>query len=505
MRKLKKADYNRIYSKLVRRAHSNFSRKNYDECLKYIRYAAECMYAINNIYADGALENLLKSVGDIHFKQQQVQPIKGRFVILDTKGSDNRGLTQQYLRAMMRNSYEFRLITLRSDVDAFSNTIKEIRDYGDKGDFEYIAGSNLTNLEITRKVIDLIATFRPEAVFLHLMPYDCISLMAINALKGIDYFNINLTDHAFWMGSGYIDYNIEMRPYGKTVSVEKRGLKEEQEIEMPFYPIIDKNPVPFAGFPEMPEDAVVVFTGGAPYKMMGENDFFFKNIINDILNISEKVYVLVAGFWPDSLEFKEKLKFIDAKDRIFNIGIRRDIQEVFAHCDIYLGTYPLMGGLMSQYAAYFSKPIVCLLPKGPSEFSRVESFVNHFDNGVHTFERYDDCIDYAKRLVLDPEYRKQCGDKLVNSIMTEEIFAVRFERMIRDRKLSMGFKEVGIDYDGVSDLYVEVENTSHLMLKSLVNRLKLDVIGVLTGYWDVVAAIFFQLALDKARLMLNNR
>ena len=50
----------------------------------------------------------------------------------------------------------------------------------------------------------------------------------------------------------------------------------------------------------------------------------------------------------------------------FFIGRRKRmaaIDAVFENCDIYLGTYPICGGLMSQYAAMHAKPILAYFEK----------------------------------------------------------------------------------------------------------------------------------------------
>lgn len=54
--------------------------------------------------------------------------------------------------------------------------------------------------------------------------------------KPITRYLINLQDQTFWLGGNAIDYSIEFRPFGASVSMERRGLKREQLLMLPFYP-----------------------------------------------------------------------------------------------------------------------------------------------------------------------------------------------------------------------------------------------------------------------------
>ena len=52
----------------------------------------------------------------------------------------------------------------------------------------------------------------------------------------------------FWLGAKAIDYVLEFRQFGVSVSQQRRGIISQQQLLVPFYPIIDNNP--FQGFPK---------------------------------------------------------------------------------------------------------------------------------------------------------------------------------------------------------------------------------------------------------------
>lgn len=76
---------------------------------------------------------------------------------------------------------------------------------------------------------------------------------------------------------------------------------------------------------------------------------------------------------------------------VFLIGDRHDINEVFKHSDIFLNTYPIGGGLMTQYAAANSKPILSLGVKDEIDTYIVEEMVNQKGVGTRTFFQSRNC------------------------------------------------------------------------------------------------------------------
>ncbi|MBQ9670119.1 MAG: hypothetical protein IJV23_03775 [Prevotella sp.] len=458
---------NSIYQKLLDQASKEFECSNYNVALRNVENAARWAYNFNVFYTDSRAELLLKSISRRCLEKKQAIIEKERFVVLDTEGLDNRGLTQQYLRALEANHFEYLFITLRSDISPLKDTIAEIENstYGHVITFE---GKKLTLMEKAERIRNMIIQFHAGKVLLHLMPWDVSSLIAIYSIEGVESYNINLTDHAFWLGASFINFNIEFRPYGKTVSLQKRRLSLEQLLEYPFYPIkpLKNN---FEGFPEIPHDSIVIFTGGAPYKMTDADNTFFLKIIDGILGLSPKVVVLVAGFSRNDVSFQNNIKEMKHKDRVYNIGIRKDINEVYKHSDIYLQTYPSYGGLMTQYAIMNRKPVLNFVKKG--EIISFEGMVNHFGKGTKCFENYDEFISYGKRLIEDKEYRVSEGEKGYNLMMNEERFNKMFVEVIFNHKNNFSWPTIDIDYESVSNSYISLAKIqNYAILRLLVNE-----------------------------------
>lgn len=488
MKPYKKDDIENIYSILLQNAVRSYESKHFDDAIKYVISSVKWAYNFNNIYADPEAEGLLKSISEAIVESRNIpSPIPNRCVLVDSFLIDNRGLSQQYLRAMIANNMDILVVFTNAGGSVGKDTLKEIQRYAKASILTFPKGTDY--FEQTRHAVERIADFSPAHIFLHLIPWDMVALMACHAIKGSKIYNINLTDHAYWMGASFIDYNLEFRPYGMTISFEKRGLRQEQLIGLPYYPIAPVK-AEFAGLPELPADAVKVFTGGALYKMLGKDDIFFR-IMDCVLCVSPNVYIMVAGFNHDN-RFDEKCAAMKHGDRVIQIGVRRDIDEVFKRCDIYLGTYPMTGGLMSQYAAKHKRPIIAFHNEG-DVMNAVEEFVDYYGSGYKSLSSFDELTVYASKLIHEEAFRVEEGNRLHEGMMDEERFKNEFLSLISAGKTSFSWKKDNINYEAFFERYLDLENNNGFMATlDIAAKLKAKSITKLKGFrLNMLEALLF--------------
>ena len=494
MKKFTAQDVESIYEQMVVKATKSFKKKRFFIAYRYIKAAAKWAYGFNFIFCDRRLENMIHSMGAEMIRKKCVNNNnEERFVLLDTCSEDNRGLHQQYLRAFEKLGISYLFITLRKDIAPLKRTIEEISSYSKGMAWHYDAaeGNPYKKADI---ISDVIYNYSPNRIFLHLMPSDIVSLMAIDAIAGPKKYNINLTDHAFWLGASFVDYNIEFRGCGRTISLEKRGFNGSQLINLPFYPIIQKNNINDL-LPARENGDVIVFTGGAPYKMVGNDNYFFKIIIDGILSISHSVKVWVAGFNVGDKLLENILEGMKNRDRIINIGVRKDINNVFEHCDVYLGTYPMGGGLMSQYAAINGKPILSFSDSNTPVVFNVDSIVNQCSEAMHSFFNIDEFLNYARQLVFDKDFRELEGNHNKTAIMSEDKFNKSFQSALLDNTPIVTWKDEVIDYDKIIKSYLDFDNEgSHNNVVEIISVLKFSSLILLWKYLPIVIPVFWRLA-----------
>lgn len=483
MKPYTKQDIDIIYGRLIQSANKNYNAAKLEHALKDIETAANWAYNFNHIYTDHETERLLKQIGSMAVEPVQIMPLKtDHCVLIDSFLLDNRGLSQQYIRAMMANKMHILVVYTNAGGNPGTDTMAEIKAYDKAEIITFPTGIN--RIEEAKRVVKSILDFSPAHIFLHLTPWDTVALMVCHAVKGASIYQINITDHAYWLGAEFIDYNLEFRPYGMTVSVEKRGLKQERCLALPYYPITPIS-TEFEGLPQIPENAIKIFTGGSLYKMLGKDDIFFQ-MMERILAISSNVFILVAGFDSDK-RFDKKIARLKGRERVLQIGMRRDIDAVFELCDIYLGTYPIAGGLMSQYAAKHGKPIISYHDKG-DKMNAVEEFVNFFQQEFQSFDDLTDMTVYAEKLINCEDYRVAQGSILQAGMMNEERFNNEFLRVISLHQSSFTWQKDEIDCESLFEYYLELENTKGFgATKSLVVSQKLLAFTKLNSYWTNIS------------------
>lgn len=497
MRQFCKTDIKDIYNKLVDVAKKALKKNDYNASAKFIREAAKWAYNTNIFYYEPELEILLKTLSDKYLQKKEIIPNINKYILLDTEAIDNRGLTQQYIKAMIANKIEFQFITLQTKTDLIKDTLSIIKSY-QKANIIIIKGVNNDDVLLARTIQNEIYKFSPEKILLHIKPWDVTSLLAIHSITGSKIYNINMTDHAFWLGASFIDYNIEFRPYGMTISKEQRGLKDNQLLPMPFYPITSgKNT--FEGFPNETIGKIIIFTGGSPYKMYDKEQTFLLKIIDSILSLSDKTVVLLAGVPKNNPIIIDAISKMDNSDRLIFLGTRKDINEVFNHCDIYLNTYPVEGGLMLQYAATNAKPIISYTNNAKGRKEAVESFVNHYNDSFNTFTDIKDVINYTRNLLYDSEFRKNEGLKNKESVMNEDSFNHVFYQTIMSNKNQFLWTDLDIDYESISNLYIEQENnTLHTGYRRLVQIFKMKLYILFPKYaWNTT---YFLIEMIKRKI-----
>ena len=138
-----------------------------------------------------------------------------------------------------------------------NNLVAELENYAKAQIFKI--DKSLNNVDQVLALHIKISEYKPEIAFLHMTPWDVNAIAVFFTFNHIVRYQINITDHAFWLGVGICDYCIEFRNYGANISMEKREIEEKQLLFQPFYPIVKS--VPFKGYPFVVKDnSVVIFS-----------------------------------------------------------------------------------------------------------------------------------------------------------------------------------------------------------------------------------------------------
>jgi hypothetical protein len=439
-------------------------KKNVYKSVKYSEVAAKIGYNFNFKYTDDELENNINHIASLLLRKNlNFTGNQNRIVFYDSFSIDNKGLTQQYLRAIFSWNLELLYITPQKKIG--HQILKELNDYP-KSKILILSKKSFENNLKTG--IDSILQFKPGKTFLHFSPWDIFGFVLWTQINSTERFFINLTDHAFWLGKTCIDYILEYRNYGISISEKMRNIPKEKILHQAFYPIISSSP--FLGFPISRKEKIIAFAGSSYYKTYGEN-FLFLNLMKEVLCQNENLIFLFAGFGNDK-PIRKFIKDNQLETCFFLIGNRKDISEFFRNIDIYVNTYPLSGGLMTQYAAIMNKPIIGFSDEKLYSCNDIEDLLGLESKGLLIKKTKESFIKYFNELINDEAKRDENILFTKNAVLNKANFNISLKKTIENKKSNTKKHQIKIYQTKLFDTYIDIENNflkayNKMLFKSL--------------------------------------
>ena len=270
----------KVLNKIYKKISENFKKGNHEKNLFLIKTYANIMYMYNQIYTNAEIEDILYKTVNLIYTKPNVEPSKldeKTVIFYDGFGFDNRGLIQIYLKALCKK-YHVIYITSVANKKRLHNITELIS--LTNNEIYYVKGKNM--IDCIRELIDITNKVKPKNMFLYTNPYDIIGVAFFELYENIIYrYQINLTDHAFWIGTKAFDYCIEFRNYGASISAQYRGISKEKLVKLPFYPDINYSQK-FEGYPFKIDETKnkFIFSGGSLYKTFGDDNKYYHIIEN---------------------------------------------------------------------------------------------------------------------------------------------------------------------------------------------------------------------------------
>lgn len=454
-------DIKQGYKGMKRLAQKAFAEGDYETSFRYVEKCTTIAQQFNWIYADDELEDLLCEIGQTIIPGASTSCCSNldRVVLYDDFCT-SFVLALQYLDALVGMGKEILYITSK-DVNAnlkFSHIIGIVQSRP-KVKIHIVPQGNTTERSID--IYNSIVGFCPGQVLLHIKAFSDALPSLYRLPKSIKRYIINLADQTFWLGKKAIDYVLEFRQFGVSVSQQRRGIKPEQQLLVPFYPIVDGND--FEGFPkECASNKVIVFSGGDFYKVLDKKKTYWKLVKHLLDTYPQIVFLFATKITGTSTDLIDRFITDNGfQGRFIYIGFRKDINEVFKHCDIYMGTCPASGSLMSQLAAVNAKPILQYYYPGTPD-DETEQAICYHDKFSISFQNEDAFMEEAHRLISDGEYRKKQGERLKNAMITPE----QFDKLVSDT-LSTNVSQIplepfDVNYPLLDDRWFALEKVGYI-------------------------------------------
>lgn len=410
-----------LVEKLKSDIKKELNQKNEEMALQLI-YSCALILQTNIYYVDEEIEADLKTVADNMSLAHPEQFKADTLLFYDGFGLNDRGLAQIYLNALckLRNVVYVTYEDRKSDIPDLMRIING----GINCKAVFIKRNRCGFKEQIVALNDVIFAEQPYEFFFYSTPDDVVGTVVMNSYQGlIRRYQINLTDHAFWLGARCIDKCIEFRDYGASVSKKYRSIDEKSIVKLPFYPQTHPERE-FQGYPfKKIEGQKVVFSGGGLYKTLGDDNKYYK-IVDHILSNYKDVIFWYAGSGDDR-ELKKILnKF---PERAYYTAERSDLFQVLQHSYFYLSTYPMCGGLMYQFATSAGK-----IPITLKYDDMTDGFLINQENLGIEFDGLDALYEEVDRLINDNKYYENKSGKMKNAVISEVDFLNHLNRILND-------------------------------------------------------------------------
>ncbi len=411
-----------IVSDLKKFANKAYEKHKYDEALSLVSICSSILYQTNIYYRDNDLEELVEKVAEnVCTKPSNYQRDDEVCLFWDGFGLNDRGLAQIYLKALCKTK-KIIYVTYEDRKDQIPDLKLILEKDGNK--YLFIDRKKSPFIKQIRQLEKIIEKYKPSNFFFYTVPDDVVATPIMYACEGFfKRVQINLTDHAFWLGAGCIDICVEFREYGASVSTVYRQIEADKIRIIPFYPMLHEERE-FQGFPfEVKEGQKVVFSGGALYKTLGANNLYYK-VVDRLLEQNSDVIFWYAGSGND-YELKNLIKKYPG--RAYLTAERSDLFQVLKHSTFYLSTYPLCGGLMYQYAAKSGKVPVTLVNNEITDGFLLNQKKLHIE-----FNNVDEMFVEIEKLLNDSLYAKKRENEMINAVISEESFNSKVAKIFSD-------------------------------------------------------------------------
>lgn len=172
------------FNKLKTYANKCFSKHDYKQALSAIETASKLMYNFNLIYTDDDMENMLSQIGQIVLKRNNKikSPVKNnRVIFYDYFAIDNRGLTQQYITALIESGYEILFITYeQKNMKKSERIFLQLNQY-EKAKIYTIKKKGY--IESAKELYDIINNYDADTVLLHTSPWDVVGILTFSQIN----------------------------------------------------------------------------------------------------------------------------------------------------------------------------------------------------------------------------------------------------------------------------------------------------------------------------------
>lgn len=388
----------------------------YEKALSGINTYASYAYDFNQFYTNENIENAIIDIEHrLNFPDNLKKAVEKNVLYYDGFWNvDTRGLTLIYLEALFDLGFNVYYVTNEAAKGKKPVTEKLIKERN--GKIVYITEPLNNHINQFKALCKIFEYIEPKHAFFYAYPFDVSGAMAFNRYEkhGVKRYQIDLTDHAYWLGVNSFDYCLESRNFGINLAYYERKIPIEKIAYGTWSYPVSLGDTPFMGYPfEKNEGDFIIFSGGSSYKTIDKNKTYYK-IVKVLLDKFSQVKFWYAG---DVIQEDMRSLLSDYPNRVFFTRERKDLVPILENIDLFLNTYPLIGGLMFQYSAMSGKSPYTLILDDSTKGLLMDD-----ENLDIYFKSVEDMIEDIDKYISDSDYRNKKNNNIINKASTRELF-----------------------------------------------------------------------------------
>ncbi len=416
----------------LRRAYRN---KDYVQTLSYLRFLSHLYWESNYKMTSDTVEEITAKtayqiLGDTTIENAD----KHRVCFYDFFGLYDRGLAMIYLHALIGLGYYVDYIIY--EFVPMQYKFQEIFGNDQSVCCKVIPRCGIVDrMRILQKYLKESSA---SSFFFYSVPDDVAGAGVFSTIKGkcLRYL-IDLTDHAYWLGKCAADYIVGFRNYGYNIALQYRKIDSEKLLILPFYPD-SREMYAFEGLPFDDRKRRFVFSGGSIYKIDGATNNLYEEIVRHILDQDSNMCFVYAGNGKSEILDRIKQGY---PDRFYQIDERKDLDALLQRAYIYLSTYPLGGGVLTQFACK-NGCIPITFCDEPNGITDPKTYLINPDKVHFSFYRKEDLFSEIDKLIHDNQYYDEAKKNLKDLVITKEEFQEQLQCiLLRQRTKYQGIYE----------------------------------------------------------------
>lgn len=435
----KREKVNGLLERLSNIAKVGIKKKNYEKAMAAMAASGKIQYMYNQRYTDTVLENDILEIAKIK-KEKYIDRIRkmkiqnNTVLFYDGFGLDTRGVAIMYLNALAKNDYHIVYVTKNEAKEQQPEIHKTLCNANVT--WKYISMRNSYS-DWMESLTNIIIETEPKALFFYTTPNDVAGAVSFALFENMcDRYLIDLTDHAFWLGTKTNDFFLGSREMSASNQYFKRHIPKEKLIKLGVNLIVEEGEK-HDDLPFDVEKERYIFSGGSLYKTLGDENNTFYRIVEHVLKKHNDIKFLYAGN-GDKIQMEHLLK--KYPERAFLIDERKDFFYLIKNCTLYLNTYPMFGGMMMKYSALAGKIPITLKHSADSD-----GLLLNQKQAKIEYNSYEDLISDIDRLLSDEKYLKEREQLLEGTVITEKRFVNNVRGVIEEHKTDYEHEIVEID------------------------------------------------------------